>query len=418
MISPEVAAEQAVVGDCIVAPATVRQVAGIVASEDFGDVRLGNLFGLIAGMVSAYGAKAVTPLTVIEAVKAKNAEPVPQGKFRTLYPDLGTIASISTHGIPGDTASHARIVRKAAVARSIAKLGLKAIAAAEAGADPALLAASVAEDAKRIRDGWRSSKLTARMLADVMGQQDDPYDWLIPGLVERLDRLIVTGGEGAGKTTMLRQLGVCLAGGVHPFTGVPIQGRTVLVVDCENSERQWRRSTRGLVHVVRGIGTADPGENLHLLCVPRMDITTATDLGAVHGLIDDVNPDMLMIGPLYRLVPRAITNDDDAAPVLAALDSLRDRGVALVMEAHAGHAVGKGGERDFRPRGSSALMGWPEFGFGLAVDTDDPGSVQVVRWRGDRDERDWPKRLRRGGTLPWTDDKREPGRGFGLRAVE
>ncbi|MBK0297059.1 hypothetical protein IAE22_34985, partial [Bacillus sp. S34] len=79
-------------------------------------------------------------------------------------------------------------------------------------------------------------------------------------------------------------------------------------------------------------------------------------------------PDVLFIGPLYRLIPRAINSDDDAAPLLAALDTLRDRGLAMVIEAHAGHAVGHGGERDLRPRGSAALLGWPEFGLGLRQD--------------------------------------------------
>ena len=421
--SPQSTAEQAVVGDCIIAPGTIRTVAGIVSPDDFADLRLGNLYALISGMVSAYGPDGVTPLTVLAEVQARNAAEVPLGKFRTAYPAVADIAACASHGIPGDTVAHARMIRQGAVARAIAKLGRKMIQGAETGVDPALLAASAAEDAKRIRDGWRSSKLTAGLLGEVMGHHDDPYDWLIPGLIERLDRMIITGGEGAGKTTLVRQLGVCLAGGVHPFTGSPIEGRRVLAVDCENSERQWRRSARGLVHVVRGLGTADPGENLSLACVTRMDITSPQDLGALHSLIDDVSPDLLMIGPLYRLVPRAITNDDDAAPVLAALDSLRDRGCALIMEAHAGHAVGKGGERDYRPRGSSALMGWPEFGFGLAIDSDNPTGVQVIRWRGDRDERDWPLRLRRGGTFPWTDDRKEPGKefrdkSFGLRAVE
>ena len=81
-------------------------------------------------------------------------------------------------------------------------------------------------------------------------------------------------------------------------------------------------------------------------------------------------------------------------------------------EAHAGHATTKGGDRDLRPRGSSALMGWPEFGFGLALDPDEPDLAHLVRWRGDRDQRDWPISLRRGGEWPWTDERRAatPGR--------
>ena len=76
------------------------------------------------------------------------------------------------------------------------------------------------------------------------------------------------------------------------------------------------------------------------------------------------------------------------------------------MEAHAGHAQTAGGVRDLRPRGSAAIMGWPEFGFGIAMDPQDQTKTlaNLVRWRGDRDQRAWPEQFRRGGEWPWMDD--------------
>ena len=87
----------------------------------------------------------------------------------------------------------------------------------------------------------------------------------------------------------------------------------------------------------------------------------------------------------------ALMTDDDAVPVLAALDTMRETGACLLMEAHAGHSVGEGG-RNFRPRGSAALMGWPEFGYGLKPIS--KGYADLIPWRGDRDNRNWPDRLR------------------------
>ena len=46
-----------------------------------------------------------------------------------------------------------------------------------------------------------------------------------------------------------------------------------------------------------------------------------------------------------------------------------------------------------RPRGSSSLLGWPEFGYGMSALCD--GVVDMLPWRGDRDEREWPDRLRK-----------------------
>ena len=224
-------------------------------------------------------------------------------------------------------------------------------------------------------------------------------------------RLYLAGREciPTHNTTLRRQIALCAAGGIHPFTSARFDPLRVLEIDCENSERQWRRSTRGVALAVKQASGIDAAAAVNLACIGRLDITSAGDLGALHALMDEYEPDLLMIGPLYKLVPWAINTDSEAAPVLAALDSLRERGPALIMEAHAGHAQGKGGEREYRPRGSASLMGWPEFGFGLAPDLSEDGKsvgrVDVIRWRGDRDEREWPKAMRRGGRLPWTDDR-------------
>jgi replicative DNA helicase len=418
-------AERSVVGACIYVPTVVRDVTSVVAPADFTDTRLGETFGLILGMVTAGGPDTVTPLTIAAEIERRRAAArTENGRLRARWLTATDVAVLATSVVPGNVLAHARLVREAAVARALAAFGRRVTLAAESGADPAPLAAGVAEEARAIRDGWRPAGLPARPLGDVLDDdEDDTYDWLIPGLLESRDRLILTGGEGAGKSTLTSQIVVCLAAGVHPFTGRQAEPGRVLVVDCENSERQWRRRVRGVVAAADRLGSASARENVTLACVSRMDITTPGALGAVHSLIDEHHPALISIGPLYRLVPRAITNDDDAAPVLAALDTLRDRGAALIMEAHAGHAIGRGGERDHRPRGSAALMGWPEFGLGLSQshESGEEAIYNLVRWRGDRDERDWPPRLRRGGTLPWSDDRTEPGlirRDYGLRMVD
>jgi len=51
-----------------------------------------------------------------------------------------------------------------------------------------------------------------------------------------------------------------------------------------------------------------------------------------------------------------------------------------------------------RPRGSSALLGWPEFGYGMVPDGKE--FAELVPWRGDRDERAWPDGVRRATDSP------------------
>jgi len=151
----------------------------------------------------------------------------------------------------------------------------------------------------------------------------------------------------------------------------------------------------------------DPTSRIHMALSGRVNILDPATLGGIHRLIDQHNPGVVFIGPLYRIAIN-LNTDEQVAPVIAALDSIRDRGVALVMEAHAGHAIGVNGVRDVRPRGSSALLGWPEFGYGIRKDLSEaagPDVFDFVPWRGAREARAWPTQLRRGnwelGDWPW-----------------
>jgi RecA-family ATPase len=231
------------------------------------------------------------------------------------------------------------------------------------------------------------------------------YDWVVENLLERRDRLIVTGMEGSGKSVLLRQMSLCIASGVHPFEPTrQVEPRRVLVIDAENTEQQWARGARQIVSALERQGKTVARDAVNVQAGLRLDLTRQHDLNEVHRLIDTHKPDLIYLGPLYKLVPKEITTDDDAAPLLVALDGIRERGVVLLMEAHAGHAKGHGGERDLRPRGSSALLGWPEFGYGLRPDYESE-IAEFKAWRGDREVRDWPRFLRIGnpiaGELPW-----------------
>jgi 5S rRNA maturation endonuclease (ribonuclease M5) len=257
-------------------------------------------------------------------------------------------------------------------------------------------------EVKRRESMTGAAELNPKLLGDILAMSFE-HDWLIEGLLERRDRLILTGGEGAGKSFLSRQLAISAAAGVHPFTSERIEPRRVLVVDAENSELQWSRNTRYVTALTKQMGQGDPHTNVLVSAGVRLDFARKADVDLVHKQIDSHKPDIVYLGPLYKLLSGAITNDDDAAPLIVALDSFRERGVTLLMEAHAGHSKGFGGERELRPRGSAALMGWPEFGLGLRPIEDDDHMVSLVRWRGDRDERAWPHRLRRGveGEMPW-----------------
>jgi hypothetical protein len=277
--------------------------------------------------------------------------------------------------------------------------------------DPADAIAGLAQKAidefEAVRDYESGDNLETMTVDEFLAVPDEDYDWIVPGLLERGDRLMLTGAEGLGKSTLLRQLAITIAAGIHPFKHEHIDPKRVLIVDAENSDTQMRRKLRPLHAQARLQGRPIAENNLWI--EPKLGALDLRQDKTVSWLLKRINlikPDVLVIGPLYKLTPIALNSDDETAPILAVLDMIRDKGICLLMEAHAGHALGAGGKRDYRPRGSASLMGWPEFGYGVRpadVEVEEGKRlVELTPWRGDRDERDWPDMLQSGGRWPWS----------------
>jgi hypothetical protein len=72
------------------------------------------------------------------------------------------------------------------------------------------------------------------------------------------------------------------------------------------------------------------------------------------------------------------------------------------LEHHAPLGNGLSG-RDLRPMGSAVWMRWPEFGYALAPDPTAVGDpvYEVQQWRGPRDLRQWPTKLKRSDFFPF-----------------
>jgi hypothetical protein len=251
-------------------------------------------------------------------------------------------------------------------------------------------------------------------LHEFLAVEDEPYDWLIPHVLERGDRLIWTGTEGTGKSVEVRTFAVCLAAGLHPFERATVSPAKVLYIDCENSERKTRKHFRHLEKIARVKGRRVPDGNLRIICRPEgIDLLSENDAAWLLERVTAHKPDLLCIGPFYRL-HHADMNDERAARLATVvLDRARVRAdCALITEAHAGH--GEGPVRPVRPIGSSLLMRWPELGIGIRraenAERSESGhymTVDVVQWRGPRDDDyRWPKQLTFGSRdedWPWVD---------------
>lgn len=225
------------------------------------------------------------------------------------------------------------------------------------------------------------------------------YDWLIPDLIERGDRIMVTGSEGSGKSTFTRQFAVCAAAGINPITQQRCKPLNVLLIDLENGTSHIQRKLEPLLTLAKKRGAYEP-ERLRIESKPAgIDLANFADSGWFTDKIAASNPDLVILGPLYRMHTLSLDKEDAARAITVILDGIRSKQrCALMVEAHAGH--GFGGTRHWRPAGSSLFMRWPEFGLGIIPDFA-TGTATVTHWRGPRDERAWPKMLRRGGFGNW-----------------
>lgn len=251
---------------------------------------------------------------------------------------------------------------------------------------------------------------------DFMDMQTTAHDWLVPDLMEKTDRLILTGLEGTGKSMLLAQIALTVGAGVHPFLGIPLPSRPyqTMIIDCENSPRQIQRRMQGIGAQVDALakreGMAPPSwrECVRIVSRPEgIDISDPKEYARLDHMLAKVNPDLVVIGPLYKMSKLDYRDEQAAKEVTVTLDDLRVRHqFALITEAHTGHATDGDGARSGRPLGSSLFLRWPEFGLALLPaegfeKEEHPSVVKVRRWRGSREERNWPFTLTHADDLPW-----------------
>ena len=226
---------------------------------------------------------------------------------------------------------------------------------------------------------------------ELLAEAEEDYDWLVPGLLERGDRVIVTGGEGKGKSTLLRQWALQCSLGIHPFGGEGFTPARSLLIDLENSRKQVRRK-------LKDIGSDLPPEGMFQIATWNgLDLSHPDYRAALNAVIMKVHPDLLIIGPMYKMYPNLAT--EEASDALASyLDLIRLAiNCTIIMESHQPHQIVMQSQkfRPERPFGSSLWLRWPEFGFCL----EDDGTLRP--WRGARDEREFPEKLIRGDEWPW-----------------
>jgi replicative DNA helicase len=185
-----------------------------------------------------------------------------------------------------------------------------------------------------------------------------------------------------------------------------------LFIDAENSRNQSRRAYQWIAgRIVRpNIAAGWKSRLIHKtrndgVDLPGRDAKWFVDVAA------RVAPDVLILGPAYKLMRGDPQKDRDVQDLLDVIDKVRvQQKCAVLVETHAPH--GSRESRHMRPYGSSVWLRWPELGIGYQRDTSEgivqfpqPRQLESVDWRGQREDRDWPDFIGYGDTrtreMPW-----------------
>lgn len=398
-------AEQAYVGALLLAPQSgKRHVLQLLAGGDFYRPAHATIHAAVAAMLDR--GEAIDPITLTAHLQQAGTLALAGGRDY-LH------ACVHATPVAANADWYAERITRLALRRALIGAGTRIAAMGYAPeGDPADLAEHAVQMARDVRDHGRAAEDSPVMDMWDFLAVEDTHDWVIPGLMERGDRVIWTASEGGGKSMMLRQIAVSAAAGAMPFgfDANALGPQKVLVLDCENSAAQSRRQYRHLMNIAERRHTPVKRGQLHIDVEPGgVDLTTAAGRAWLMRRVETVQPDLMAIGPIYQLSVGDPNSEEHARKVTVALNEARlsGKGCALVLEAHAPHASGYG-PRALRPAGSSVWMRWPEFGYGLrpvedARSAEEDRARRVIPWRGARDERQWPTYLKQGhdGTWPW-----------------
>jgi AAA domain/DnaB-like helicase N terminal domain len=324
------------------------------------------------------------------------------------------VVELVTSGLDGGSLGyHLEKIEQAAIARELQatlEWAYQRQGDAQGQVDPIAVTEEIV-DRLRVVQRMATTVTTEVDVLDLIARVQSKDDFVIPGLLARGDRLIVTAPEGYGKSTFLRQIAGCTAGGIHPFTLEAIEPRRVLVYDAENPRSINHTEYNKLLSFLDVAGVTPARGMLTVEEHGPANLLDGRQAAALYNQVERLQPDLVLIGPLYQLHEENPNDEGPARKLSAVLDRVRAiSGGALVTEAHTPHNDGP--NPVYRPFGASLWKRWPEFGFCLHPAPAEGSKEQqhidqqlrnsrFTPWRGQRAVRSWPKHLTMGSRLPW-----------------
>ena len=237
--------------------------------------------------------------------------------------------------------------------------------------------------------------------------------WTIHALIRNKHKMLIVGGEGSGKSSIMRYAGICAAYGIEPFRHRRTKPIRVLICDFENPEDALFDSFTSIIKNVNRESDWEEPEDRLWWRPEGINLRERADLIHLENQIRLRRPDLVCMGPLYEMYQNNPKDSWETAAkdVQGKLKKLMYRyNFALIIEDHAPNDRSAG----MRPYGSSFWRRWPDIGLGLEpmmlpdqVRGEPPqfyeDRFRLNRWRGQRVPTDWPKYIIRGESIssPW-----------------
>jgi replicative DNA helicase len=238
--------------------------------------------------------------------------------------------------------------------------------------------------------------------ADFMAKPPNPADYVIPGLIDRQEAVMVLAAPGVGKSWLSRQVALTVAAGVHPFYPTRrIPAVRTLLIDLENPESTVQRQTADPFMAIQRLGD-EVGDNGYIWRYPAgLNIRKRIDAALLERVVEETRPALVCVGSLYNLFQRGRDDWDTAAEeTISVLNRLRAKYRCAWWIEHHMPRANEGGHRQ-SPFGSTLWERWPSYG--RVISRLGAEYYDFSIFRGDREAgRDFPVGLKRGGKLPWT----------------
>ena len=184
-------------------------------------------------------------------------------------------------------------------------------------------------------------------------------DIIKPGILWKGGKLLLSAPKKSGKSAIVQQLAFALAGYCPIFSPLHTTGKhKVLYVQFEMHEQIVRE------RLIAAGWDPDPND-IYIASMPYLKLDKDNIFQAFKLMVKEVNPDVLILDPLYNIHNQ---DENDAGKMQVVFDRLdeliKELDIAIILvHHHRKEYAGPGGDMtspESRSRGTSKLQDWPD----------------------------------------------------------